>query len=152
MKTTIVLLGALTMAGCVSGYNPTYYFNEVQVHNLSGDTIENVSLRVLESPKALSCAAVNRNAMCDDRFGKRRYPQQGIELSWTHPDGSSKSETFSPHVPVYFSSAFPLRIVMEIDPEGSVNPFYEQEEPGDGGLIPTRLGAPIMGGTTKQAY
>ncbi len=68
--------------------------------------------------------------MCDDYFGKRRLPQQGVELSWTHPDGSRKSEVLNPNIPVTYNPAFPLRIVMEIREDGSVKPFYEQEEPG----------------------
>ena len=135
MKTSVIALFTLAMTGCMSGYNPTYYFNEVQVHNLAGATIQDVSVRVVHSPRSLSCDEVNSNAMCDERFGKRRYPQQGIELSWTHPDGSVKNESFSPGVPVYYSSAWPLRIVVEINEDGSVRPFYEQEEPGDHGVF-----------------
>ena len=125
----------LLLTACVSGYNPTYYFNEVQVVNLTGGTINDVSLRVVDSPKSLACGEVLKFAMCADRFGKRRYPQQGIDLSWTHPDGSRKAETFGPGVPAFFSSAFPLRIVVEIDEEGAVKPFYEQEEPGRDGFF-----------------
>ena len=119
---------ALLLGACVSGYNPGYFFNEVQVVNLTGGTITDVSIRVIGSEKSLACDEVYNFAMCDDRFGKRRYPQQGIELGWTHPDGSRRSESFGPGVPVYFSSSFPLRIVVEIDADGAVKPFYEQEE------------------------
>jgi hypothetical protein len=133
MKGLSILIFCFLSVACVSGYNPSYYFNEVQVVNLSGATIEKVSVRVIDSPRVLSCDKVLQHALCHDYFSRRRYPQQGIELSWTHPDGSQKSEAFTPRVPVIYSSVFPLRIVMEIREDGSVKPFYEQEEPSRDG-------------------
>lgn len=127
MKKLIILLSSFAIAACVTGYNPTYRFNEIQVVNLSGSTIEDVSVRVVDSEKALSCDEVAKNAICNDHFGGRRFPQQGIELSWTHPDGNRKSEVLTPKIPVTLQSAIPLRIIMEINEDGSVNPFFEQE-------------------------
>lgn len=129
-KLSILFLSILT-AACVTGYNPTYWFNEVQVVNLSGATIKDVKVRVVDTMKSYGCEEVAQFALCRDYFGKRQYPQQGIELSWTHPDGSSKAEQLGLGIPVYYSPAFPLRIVMEILEDGSVKIFYEQEEPGD---------------------
>lgn len=125
---SILLLGSLSVA-CVTGYNPTYYFNEVQAVNLSGATIEDVKIIVVDSNKILSCEEVAKHAMCSDLFNRHRYPQQGVELSWNHPDGKRKSEVFNPAIPVTYNSAFPLRIVMEIRKDGTVKIFYEQEEP-----------------------
>ena len=91
--------------------------------------ITDVAVSVADSPKPLACEEVAKNAMCADRFAKRLYPQQGIELSWTHTDGSRKSDSFAPAIPVTYYSAFALRIVMEVNADGSVKPFYEQDEP-----------------------
>ncbi len=135
MKKLIVVLACGLMSACASGYNPGYYFNEVQVVNLTGATIKDVSWQVVNSPKALSCPEVAKFAMCADRFPKRRYPQQGIELSWTQADGSEESDMPNPAIPVYFSPAFPLRVVMELGEDGAVKAFYEQDEPSrDGGF------------------
>lgn len=135
MKKLIILFAAGLISGCVTGHHPSHYFNEVQVVNLAGESIQDISLRVLASPKVLNCAAVAKFAMCYDHFGRWRYPQQGLELSWTHPDGSRKTDTLNPRIPAYYSSTFPLRIVMEVQEDGSVNAFYEQEEPGGGGIF-----------------
>lgn len=130
MKKLIILLSSIATAACVTGYIPTYRFNQIQVVNLSGSTIEDVGVRVVDSEKALSCDEVAKNAICDDRFGTRRFPQQGIELSWTHSDGNRKSEVLTPKIPITFYSAVPLRIVMEVNEDGSVNPFFEQGSRG----------------------
>ena len=122
---------SLSTLACATGYNPRFFFNEVQAVNLTSAKITDVAIVFTGSPKTLACEEVAKNAMCADRFGKRLYPQQGIELSWTHTDGSRKSDSFAPAIPAYYNSAFALRIVMEINADGSVKPFYEQEEPGD---------------------
>ena len=127
-KLFLILLSLSTFA-CATGYNPRYYFNEIQAVNLTSAMITDVTIRVADSPKTLACAEVAKNAMCADRFGKYPYPQQGIELSWTHTDGSRKSDSFAPAIPVTYNSVFPLRIVMEVSADGSVKPFYEQDEP-----------------------
>ena len=129
MKIFVSLIAMLFISGCVSGgYQPSYRFNQLQVVNLTGSTIERVEVRVLQSERSVRCAEVNNHAICDKRFGSRRYLQQGVELSWDHVDGNRKTEVFNPPVPVYFSAAFPLRIVMEIDADGAVKSFYEQDD------------------------
>ena len=134
MKKLIVLLACGLTTACAAGYNPRYYFNEVQVVNLTGATIMDVSWQVVNSPKALSCPEVAKFAMCADRFPNRRYPQQGIELSWRHADGSRKSNMPNPPVPAYVFTSVPLRVVMELSEDGSVKAFYEQDEPGRDGF------------------
>ena len=130
MKKLSFLLVGFVIVACVTGYNPTYRFNQVQVVNLTGATIRDVSVRVLDTTKSLSCAEVAKNAICNSHFGKSNYPNSGIELSWTHHDGIHKSESMSPHIPAYYSVAIPLRIVLEINGDGSVKPFYEQDPIG----------------------
>jgi hypothetical protein len=120
---------SLSTLACVTGYNPRFSFNEVQVVNLTTAMIADVRVDFVGSPKTLACDEVAKYAMCADRFSKRFYPQQGIELSWTHTDGGRRSDLFTPAIPVTFNAVFPLRIVMEINADGSVKPFYEQEEP-----------------------
>jgi hypothetical protein len=135
MNKAFLLAACCFIGACSSGYHPLYYFNEVQVVNLSGEEIRDVSLRVVDSGKRLDCEEVAKFAMCHDRFGRKRYPQQGLELSWTQADGSRGSDTPNPHVPAYFSPSLALRIVIEIGQDGSVKAFYEQEEPGRGTMF-----------------
>ena len=136
MHKLLILAAAGLLSACVvkDGYHPSYYFNEVQAVNLTDGTITDVSLNVNGSPKALACAEVNKFAMCADRFGKRLYPQQGIEIAWTDVDGNRKTDVPNPDIPAFFPSAFALRVVLEINADGSVKAFYEQDEPGRDGI------------------
>jgi len=136
MKRLMWLPASALLASCAVGYNPSYSFKEVQAVNLAGAPLKNVSWRVVGTDKVLNCSEVAPFAMCADYFARRRYPQSGIELSWTHPDGERHSQILNPHIPVYYSSAFPLRVVIEIDAEGGARGFYEQDEPdGEGGFF-----------------
>ena len=136
IKVLSILLLALASVGCAMTYNPSYFYNEIQVVNLTGGTITEVNLRVGGSERTLSCAEVLKNALCDDRFGERRYPHQGLELSWVHGDGQQNSQQLNPAIPAYFVTAFPLRIMLEALEDGTVKAYYEQEEPGrDGGMF-----------------
>ena len=127
-KISLVVL-SLAITACATGYNPRYRFNEVQAVNLTSATITDVSIKITGSKKTLACEEVNNFAMCADRFPRLYYPQQGIDLSWTHADGSRKSESFAPAIPVTYNASFPLRIVMEVNKNGTVKAFYEQDEP-----------------------
>ena len=135
MRVLILALTLFMITACVTGYNPRYRFNEVQVVNLAGATIENVSWRVLDTDRSMSCDEVAKFAVCGDYFPRRHYPQSGFEVSWTHTDGEPKSEILNPPIPVTYPNAFALRIVMEIGADGSVNAFYEQDEPGRDGSM-----------------
>lgn len=130
MKKLTILLSSFAVAACVTGYSQIYRFNQIQLVNLSDSTIGEVDIRVLDSEKAVSCEKVAKNAICDDRFGARRYPQRGIELSWTHPGGNRKTELLTPRMPVSPRSASPLRIVIEVYEDGSANAFFENSGRG----------------------
>ncbi len=130
MKKYLVAMLSLSILACATGYNPRYYFNQVQVVNLSTGMIADVRVGFVGSPRTLACDEVAKFAMCADLFSRLFYPQEGIDLSWTHTDGSRKSDLFAPAIPVTFDASFPLRIMMEVNADGSVKPFYEQDGPG----------------------
>ena len=126
MKKLSILLLGLAAVACATTYNPTYYYNEIQVVNLTGGAITEVSLRVGGGGRTLGCVEVVNNALCDDRFGKRRYPQQGLELSWVHGDGKQESQQLDPAIPAYLATAYPLRIMLEVLEDGTVKAYYDQ--------------------------
>lgn len=131
MKLSALLPCSLLLAACATGYSPTYSMNRVEVVNLTGGTIENVSWHVLGSEKSLVCDEVANHSICGDYFSRRRYPQSGIEIKWTHPDGERKTAILNPHVAAYFYTAFALEIYLEIDAEGSIRAYYRQNTPND---------------------
>jgi len=128
MRKPGILLFSLLSVACVSnGYHPNYIFNQLQVVNFTGTTITNVNLQIGGSDRAVSCDKVAKNAVCNKFIGKRRYPQQVNELSWTHGDGTQKLRRFSPKIAAYYDFSLPLRLMVEVHEDGSMKAYFEQD-------------------------
>jgi len=126
-KISILVISFLSVACASNGYNPNYVFNQLQVVNLTESTITNVDLRIGGSDRFVSCDEVAKNAICNKNFGKRRYPQQVNELSWTDGGGTPRSQQVSPKIAAYYDFALSMRLVIEIHEDGSVKPIFEQD-------------------------
>jgi hypothetical protein len=128
MKTITLLLSSLTLAACAGGYNPRYYYSNIEVANLSGGAITNVEVQVGADGRNLRCETVAKNALCQERFGKRPYPQQDIELSWQDSDGNPQSTKVNPHLPATLIPSWALRIMLDIREDGSVKAYFKQDD------------------------
>lgn len=137
MKALFTIAAAVSLAACAGSYNPAYYYSYIEVINLSSGPIRNLSLRVNGSPKMLVCERVDSKSICYDYFGKRRYPMQGIELSWIHADGAKRTDSLATAVPAYFSTGLPLQVFVEIGADGSVKLYYRQVERFDASISPS---------------
>lgn len=125
MKFISLLLSGLLLAACNAGYDPRYYYNSIEIANLSGADISNVELLIGE--RELKCATVARNALCQERFGKRPYPKQAMQLGWQDGSGNQQMQRPNPPVPVTMTPAWPLRLQLDIQPDGSVKAKFRQE-------------------------
>jgi len=137
MKTLLVTLFCLTLAACAGNYNPRYYYSNIEVANLSGGGITNVEVQIGADGRNLRCEAVAKNALCQERFGKRPYPQQDIQLTWLDSNGNPQSSTMNPRIPVTLSTAWPLRIMLDIHEDGSVKAYFKQDDSLIGSLDTT---------------
>ncbi len=128
MKTLLVMVSCLTLAACAGGYNPRYYYSNIEVANLSGGAITNVEVQVGADGRNLRCETVASNALCQQRFGKRLYPRQDIVLSWQDSDGNEQSTGVNPHLPATLTPSGALRIMLDIREDGSVKAYFKQDE------------------------
>ena len=128
MKTISLLLLSLVLVSCAGGYNPRYYYSNIEVANLSGGDISNVVIQIGADGRILRCEFVVKNALCQERFGKRPYPQQTIELSWQDSAGNAQSGQVNPQVPVTFSPALSLRVLVDIQEDGSLKARFRQDD------------------------
>ena len=135
MRYLILSLCCLALTACANwGSSSVYRYDHVVAVNLTGGTVSDLRIDVLGTDKSISCDLVKDSAICDQRFGARRYPVAGLEVSWTHVDGSRRTETANPHIPAYFTFSWPLRVIIEINPDGSLESFHEQDD-RDGGVF-----------------
>jgi hypothetical protein len=127
MKALNLIALCLLVSACATGYNPRYYYSDIEIANLTGATIRNVRVQIGPGGRILECAEVTKDRLCQQRFGKRLYPQAEIQLSWETSDGKPMSAQMNPSVPVTFSPGPPLRVMMDIAPDGSVEFYFKQD-------------------------
>lgn len=125
---TLLLIGAL-IAGCATGYNPSYVFKRVEVVNLAGGPLHDLTWNVIGSGKTMTCSEVEAKGICAEYFATHRYPKAGIELTWTHVDGERKTAIINPNVPAFFYTGLPLSIFIEIGPDATLRAYYDQDTP-----------------------
>ncbi len=129
MKVLMLLSSCLLVVACAAGgYNPRFYYSNIEVANLSGADISNVEVQIGESGRNLRCDSVAKNALCQERFGKRPYPQsEGLSLSWQDSEGNSQSQQLKPSVPATMSPANKLRVMLDILEDGSVKAYFKED-------------------------
>jgi hypothetical protein len=120
MKTALFALSCLTLVACATGYTPRVFYSYIQIANHTGGTINNVELQVGTDGRNLRCDTVAKSRICDDRFGRRKYPNETIDLSWQDSAGEVQSRQLNPKVPATVSSAKSQRLLMRIKEDGSV--------------------------------
>ena len=127
-KYLIVALGLMGSA-CATTYQPSYYYNEILVVNNSKELVQDVTISATNNGRVFSCGNIAPFGICSNRIGKRRYEQNPIQVSWTFGGSSNQTEAFVIKVPATFYTAFPLRGVVAIEPDGSISTYFEQDTP-----------------------
>lgn len=129
MKTLNLLLLCLLLSACVSGgYNPRYYYNDIVVANLTGGTLRNLKIQVGPAGRVLECDEVTKNRLCQQRFGKKPYPRELVEVSWWASDGKAMVQQVNPPVPVTLVPSLPIRLMLDIGEDGTVKAYFRQDD------------------------
>lgn len=125
----IIFVTGLLLSACATSYNPTYHYNEILIVNNSRELIEDVTISVSETGRQFSCGNIAPFGICSDKFPQRRYEKNPIQVSWVFADSARQSGEYVLEVPAYLSTAFPLRGVLAIAPDGSTSTYFEQDTP-----------------------
>jgi hypothetical protein len=128
MKSLILVVLSLAITACNVGYNPRYYYNAVQVANLTGDTLRDLKVQVGPDGRTIECAEVTDKRICDERFGRRPYPQALVEISWRNSDGQQSIQQVNPAVPLTMVPSLPIRLMLDIGADGAVKAYFQQDE------------------------
>jgi len=127
MKVVKVIALCVLISACATGFNPRYYYGQIEVDNLTGETIRNLKVQVGPEGRVLECAEVTKNRICQQRFGNTPYPQEMIKVSWQTSDGRDVSAQMNPSVPATLVFSQALRVLMEINPDDSVKFYIKQD-------------------------
>jgi hypothetical protein len=118
MKTITLIFSSLLLVASNATAAPRYYFNQIGVSNLTGNTISNLEVQV--GKHELTCDTVNNNGYCHTMFGKRPYPQEPIEMSWKDSDGKQQKQELNPGLPATLSPGGTLKLLLDIQQDNSV--------------------------------
>ncbi len=131
-----LLLFSLALTACSLDYNPRFYYNNVELANLTGATISDLRIQVGVDGLVFDCAEVTDNRLCQKRFGKRPYPQDVVDIRWRDAEGAQQSLQINPTVPLTLSVGLPIRLIMELNADGSIKSYFRQDDFRFGKIAP----------------
>jgi hypothetical protein len=127
MKALNLVALCVLISACATGFNPRYYYGQIEVANLTGETIRNLRVQVGPQGRVLECAEVTNNRICQQRFPKIPYPEAMVQLTWQTDDGRQMSAQEAPSVPITLVFSEPIRVMMDIAADGSVKFYIKQD-------------------------
>jgi hypothetical protein len=122
-----LLLCCSICAGCAAGYNPRYQLNEIVILNSSDQALTDVAIRA--NGRVFGCDNVAPRGICSERFPRRSYQPDTVEIEWTMGNGPRQSESLAARVPANFITGLALRGVLEVGPQDEIDSYLEQETP-----------------------
>ncbi len=129
MKKLSVLITGLILSSCTTSYNSDYSYNEILIVNNSNVLVQDVTISAGETGRRFSCGNIAPRGICSDKFPARRYMRSPVRIAWVFGNTAQQTEAFVLEVPATFATAFPLRGVLKISPEGSISAYFEQDKP-----------------------
>lgn len=117
------------ISSCAVTSERSYFYNEIRVVNNSSQLIRNVTIRVPSKGREFSCGNIAPLGLCSNRFGKRSYERNPIQISWTFGNRSRQTDEFIVEVPATLYAGIALIGVLEITPGGAVRAYFDQNTP-----------------------
>jgi len=125
-KNHIILIIGLLLSSCATNYESAYSYNEILIINRSRQLIQDVTISAAGTNRTFSCGNIAPLGICSDKFPERRYLKNPIRIGWIFGNTSGQTDEFILEVPATFSTALPLRGVLEISPQGSISAYFQQ--------------------------
>ena len=131
LKNYIIVALALLLSACAAGskYEPTYTYNEILIVNNSKELIQEVSISSAATGRSFSCGNIAPLGICSNKTGKRSFKESPFRVDWVFGNNARRTDELSPAVPAYYQPGLPLRVVLEISPQGEISAHFEQDSP-----------------------
>jgi hypothetical protein len=118
---------AVSLPACISKPGKHYYYNEIVIHNKSNIAVRNVAIRVPNTNAVFSCGYIAPGTFCSNKFQKRKYLGNPIQISWEFHGAKRSSEEFVLELPTAIKENTPFRGVLDITPKGDIISYVEQD-------------------------
>ena len=117
----------MMLSACATSYQPTYFFNRILVNNNSDQVIREIAIKATVNGRAFSCTNVAPYGFCENKFPRRRYEYNPIEISWELGDSVKRTQQVTIPVPASFSIDLVLWGEVNINTDGSITAQFKQE-------------------------
>jgi len=116
------------LVSCASIIKQDYYYDEIIINNKSSKSVSDVVIKVSETGMMFSCSFIPSQGECSNKFRKRKYRGHSVSLSWIFNNDVKKySQQIKLQLPKEAKSTKPLKGMLVIDNQGTVNPYLFQE-------------------------
>jgi len=123
------LVSALCLLGltsCTTSTEHAYYYNEILIRNNTSSPLADVVIQVKKTNKVFRCSNIAPRGTCSNRFQKKKYQHNSITITWLYNNRSRLQRQILLEVPKTADPAYPLRGVLVIKQDGSIQTYFEQ--------------------------
>ena len=124
-----MVLGVLLLAACVTDYEPIYFYNEIMVINESSGMIQDLNISVSGTGRKFNCSNIAPKGFCSNRFKRRRYEYEPIEIEWTYDGKTRKTDSFVVDVSPNLYIGRTMRGVVKIGAGGEISAGFVEQRP-----------------------
>lgn len=126
MNKSLLFGCVLLLTACAGKYQPSYIYSQVEVNNNSNETLAGVSVELTGVGRTFDCGDIGPLRNCFFGAGKRRYVDGPIEVDWAYAGGPNQSSEFVIVPPADYATGVPLRVVIDVSPEGEMTAYFRQ--------------------------
>ena len=118
----------LALTACASIIKDDYYLNGIVVRNNTNESLFEVKVKVEETSAIFMCGNIPPRGMCSNKFPRRKYLGHHVQITWAYHNAKRNTDTVILKVPQGFDTAMPLMGVLEVNKDGMINPYFEQNK------------------------
>lgn len=122
-----VMYASILLPACSAIQEEHYYYNEIVIHNKTAIPVKNVTIRAPNTQSVFSCGYIAPGTFCSNKFQKRIYQGNPIKIGWELHGNKQTTNEFVLKLPAGLQKTRPFRGVLDINPNGSIRTYIEQD-------------------------
>ena len=125
----MLLALCLLSTACATSKQSRYFINEILIKNNGSESVRDVTIRNLRNGLMFSCGNVSPSGICSNRFARRDYAENPVEISRNYGNRPRRTEQFVVPVPREFDPGTALTGVLAILLDGRIRAYLDQTPP-----------------------
>ncbi len=89
--------------------------------------VQDVTITATGSNRIFSCGNIAPRGICSNRMPRRTYKRNPVKVDWVFGNVARQTSEFILEVPATMEIGLPLRGVLEINEQGNISAYFEQD-------------------------